>query len=149
MTRASWLGPARNCTDVNECATDNGGCGEGRHCINTFGSFACSGCRRGYAAGASGSTSARAGADCSPLSECDAEGILTNKNLTGGGTWGTQVSTSDQRGNPTTTSLSYSGAERHYHTCTGKIISSSSQHSSSLVIVFPASESVRLVSSST
>jgi hypothetical protein len=54
MSRASWLGPARNCTDVNECATDNGGCGEGRHCINTFGSFACSGCRRGYAAGAGG-----------------------------------------------------------------------------------------------
>ena len=99
-------------------------------------------------AGAGGSTAARAGAGCSALSECDAEGILTNKNLTGGVTRGTGVSTYDQRGNPTTTSLSYSRAERHHHTCTGKSVSSSSQHSSSLLIVFPASESVHLVSSS-
>eukprot|EP01051_Picozoa_sp_SAG22_P011057 SAG22_NODE_1036_length_5904_cov_4.908355_4_plen_141_part_00 len=42
---------------------------------------------------------------------------------------------SDERGNPITDSLPSSGSKSHYHTCTGKTISSSSQHSSSMLIV--------------
>jgi len=36
-----------NDTDINECATNNGGCGAGGSCTNTEGSFTCT-CQSGY-----------------------------------------------------------------------------------------------------
>ena len=33
--------------DINECATNNGGCGAGGSCTNTEGSFTCT-CQLGY-----------------------------------------------------------------------------------------------------
>eukprot|EP01051_Picozoa_sp_SAG22_P005929 SAG22_NODE_370_length_11576_cov_83.771456_4_plen_2189_part_00 len=41
----------------------------------------------------------------------------------------------DERGNPITSSLSFGEIESHYHTSAGKIIRSSSPHSSSLLII--------------
>ena len=40
--------------DVDECASDNGGCDQ--HCINTEGSFECSACERGYQLNTDGTT---------------------------------------------------------------------------------------------
>ena len=36
------------CEDVDECAADNGGCGQHRACDNAAGSFSCGACLRGY-----------------------------------------------------------------------------------------------------
>ncbi|XP_019614738.1 PREDICTED: sushi, nidogen and EGF-like domain-containing protein 1 [Branchiostoma belcheri] len=41
----TWSGPVPTCTDIDECATDNGGCAE--TCTNVPGSYTCS-CRQGY-----------------------------------------------------------------------------------------------------
>ena len=35
-------------SDVNECATNNGGCHSNRKCTNTVGSFSCGDCPAGY-----------------------------------------------------------------------------------------------------
>jgi cysteine-rich repeat protein len=49
-----------SCTDIDECATDNGGCAQ--TCTNTIGGFACS-CGAGYVLDANGRT-------CEYLNEC-------------------------------------------------------------------------------
>ena len=36
-----------NCIDIDECATNNGGCSPHADCVNTNGSYICS-CRNGY-----------------------------------------------------------------------------------------------------
>jgi len=38
-------------SDINECATDNGGCDTNAICVNTIGSYLCF-CKEGYAGGA-------------------------------------------------------------------------------------------------
>merc|ERR1712032_1174735 len=40
---------AKGCKDVNECASNNGGCDSKRECKNTVGSMSCGDCSAGYA----------------------------------------------------------------------------------------------------
>ncbi|XP_066300020.1 uncharacterized protein [Branchiostoma lanceolatum] len=43
----TWSGSPPTCTDVDECASPNGGCGQNMICTNTIGSYLCS-CLVGY-----------------------------------------------------------------------------------------------------
>ena len=36
------------CKDINECATNNGGCESTLYCVNTIGNFTCSTCPQGF-----------------------------------------------------------------------------------------------------
>ena len=58
---AGYSGPGNGaCTDINECATNNGGCAQ--TCTNTAGSFTCS-CAPGFALGSDGRA-------CNDINEC-------------------------------------------------------------------------------
>ncbi|OIO52175.1 MAG: hypothetical protein AUJ19_02510 [Parcubacteria group bacterium CG1_02_58_44] len=57
---AGYTGSGTNCTDINECATGNGGCSVNATCANTPGSFTCS-CNAGYTGN---------GVTCTDVNEC-------------------------------------------------------------------------------
>jgi len=59
----------QDCVDIDECATDNGGCVLNSECINTAGSFSCGDCLPGFIGDPKFS--------CEPLPECG-EGSTTN-----------------------------------------------------------------------
>ncbi|MFL5307846.1 MAG: EGF domain-containing protein [Polyangia bacterium] len=48
---SGYAGDGRTCTDVDECATNNGGCDPLVACINTPGGFVCGACPAGYQGG--------------------------------------------------------------------------------------------------
>jgi hypothetical protein len=63
---AGYAGPAKGaagCVDINECATNNGGCALLRACVNTLGSYACGACASGYVASGTGG--------CADIDECN------------------------------------------------------------------------------
>ena len=55
-------GDGSSCLDIDECATDNGGCDPLTECSNTPGSFTCGDCPLGYQAGSDGG--------CVDIDEC-------------------------------------------------------------------------------
>ncbi len=68
------------CEDVDECATDNGGCDTLAECKNTPGSFSCGGCPTGYE---------EQGGQCVDIDECatdngGCDALTTCKNTPGG-----------------------------------------------------------------
>jgi hypothetical protein len=63
---AGYIGPAKGaagCVDINECATNNGGCALLRACVNMPGSYSCGACATGYTPSGSGG--------CADIDECD------------------------------------------------------------------------------
>lgn len=69
------------CVDINECATNNGGCSSQRTCSNTFGNFSCGACPSGF-------VSTLNGLACLDINECATNnggcallgGVCTNTN---------------------------------------------------------------------
>lgn len=57
--------PFTSCNDMNECATNNGGCSQYSNCTNSIGSFACSNCVSGFTTSFVGSLSV-----CTNINEC-------------------------------------------------------------------------------
>jgi formylglycine-generating enzyme required for sulfatase activity len=67
---------ATGCTDINECATNNGGCDPLTTCNNTAGGFRCSGCPDGYTG--TGSTG------CTVIDRCTTNSCLNGGTCTAG-----------------------------------------------------------------
>lgn len=57
-----FAGDGETCSDIDECATENGGCDALTLCMNTSGSFACGDCPSGYEGDGSSS--------CTDIDEC-------------------------------------------------------------------------------
>jgi hypothetical protein len=49
--KLGYAGPPGACRDIDECATNGGGCDDGAPCRNTDGAYTCGGCPTGYVGG--------------------------------------------------------------------------------------------------